>query len=233
MEFHLDLQWWFQFLSSWYGIAFWLFPGMAAAPAFVGTSDASGSLGFGAYFRGEWFSGSWTTSQASQSIAYKELFPVVIAAHLWGPQWARCYVLFRSDNEAVVHILNSRTSKIPDMMHLLHHLLAPAAVLIFSFPPSMFPGFIIVLLIPCPAFIGGSSGDQESGARSSVASSVYPTSAVGGIDQPSLEQQCQFFSGPGLRCFYSQILLVWSETFHHLLCPDGQIASQWLSMPNQ
>ena len=31
-EFHLDLQWWFQFLSSWNGVAFWLFPGMAAAP---------------------------------------------------------------------------------------------------------------------------------------------------------------------------------------------------------
>ena len=94
MEFHLDLQWWFQFLSSWNGVACSLFPGMAAAPAFVGTSDASGSLGFGAYFRGEWFYGSWTTSQASQSIAYKELFPVVIAAHLWGPQWARRYVFF-------------------------------------------------------------------------------------------------------------------------------------------
>ena len=148
MEFHLDLQWWFRFLSSWNGTAFWLFPGMAAAPDLVVTSDASGSLGFGAYFRGEWFSGSWTTSQFSQSIAYKELFPVVIAAHLWGPQWARRYVLFRSDNEAVVHNLNSSTSKIPDLMCLLRHLL----------PSSMFPGFIILLLMCCPAFIGRSSG---------------------------------------------------------------------------
>ena len=147
-EFHLDLQWWFQFLSSWNGVDFWLFPGMAAAPDLVVTSDASGSLGFGAYFRGEWFSGSWTTSQFSQSIAYKELFPDVIAAHLWGPQWARRYVLFRSDNEAVVHILNSSTSKIPDLMCLLRHLL----------PSSMFPGFIILLLMCCPAFIGRSSG---------------------------------------------------------------------------
>ena len=147
-EFHLDLQWWFQFLSSWNGVAFWLFPGMAAAPDLVVTADASGSLGFGAYFRGEWFSGSWTTSQFSQSIAYKELFPVVIAAHLWGPQWARHYVLFRSDNEAVVHILNSRTSKISDLMCLLRHLL----------PSSMFLRFIILLLMRCPAFIGRSSG---------------------------------------------------------------------------
>ena len=139
-EFHLDLQWWFQFLSSWNGVAFWLFPGMAAAPDLVVTSDASGSLGFGAYFRGEWFSGSWIPSQAPQSIAYKELFPVVIAAHLWGPQWARRYVLFRTDNEAVVYILNSRTSKIPDLMHLLRHLLASAAHYDFFFSSQHVPG---------------------------------------------------------------------------------------------
>ena len=44
-----------------------------------------------------------------QSIAYKELFPVVVASHLWGQQWCRQHVLFCSDNEAVVHILISRT----------------------------------------------------------------------------------------------------------------------------
>ena len=42
------------------------------------------------------------------------------------------------------------------------------------------------------------AGVQESGARSSIASSVCPTSAVGGIDQPSLEQHCQFFLVQGL-----------------------------------
>ena len=43
------------------------------------TSDAAGSLGFGAYFNTEWFSGAWAPSQADQSIAYKELYPVVVA----------------------------------------------------------------------------------------------------------------------------------------------------------
>ena len=140
VEFHLDLQWWLQFLSSWNGVALWLFSGMAAAPDLEVTSDASGSLGFGAYFRGEWFSGSWTTSQVSQSIAYKELFPVVIAAHLWGPQWARRHILFRSDNEAVVHILNSRKFKIPDLMRLFRHLLASAVHFNFFFSSQHVPG---------------------------------------------------------------------------------------------
>ena len=132
MEFHLDLQLWLPFLSSWNGVAFWLFSGIAASPDLEVTSDASGSLGFGAYLRGEWFTGPWTTSQASQSIAYKELFPVVIATHLWGPQWARLYILLHSDNKAVVYILNSRTSKIPELMCLLCHLLASTAHFLFS-----------------------------------------------------------------------------------------------------
>ena len=72
--------------------------------------------------------------------AYKELFPVVLAADIWGPQWSRRHVLFRCDNEAVVHILNSRTSKIPCLMRLLRHLLASAAHFNFSFASHHVPG---------------------------------------------------------------------------------------------
>lgn len=139
-EFHLDLQWWLQFLSSWHGVYFWLFPGMSASPDLEVTSDASGSLGFGAYFNGEWFSCAWVSSQASHSIAYKELFPIIIAAHVWGPHFARRHVLFRTDNEAVVYILNSRTSRIPVLMRLLRHLLASAAHFNFSFASQHVPG---------------------------------------------------------------------------------------------
>ena len=46
------------------------------------TSDVTGAIGFGAYSRGQWFNGAWSTVQARQSIAYQERFPVVIAAHL-------------------------------------------------------------------------------------------------------------------------------------------------------
>ena len=150
---------WLQFLPSWHGVYFWLFPGMSASPDLEVTSDASGSLGFGAYFNGEWFSGPWVSSQASHSITYKELFPIVIAAHVWGPHFATRHVLFRTDNEAVVYILNSRTSRIPVLMRLLCHLLASAARFNISpLPLNMFLGFIIALLTLCPPFIGRSSG---------------------------------------------------------------------------
>lgn len=139
-EFHLDLQWWHEFLSSWHGVNFWLFPGMSASSDLEVTSDAAGALGYGAYFKREWFSGSWRPSQVQQSIAYKELFPIAVAAFVWGPQWFRRHILFRSDNEAVVHMLTSRTSKVPCLMHLLRQLLSAAARFSFTFTAQHVPG---------------------------------------------------------------------------------------------
>ena len=64
----------------------------------------------------------------------------MIAAHLWGPLWARKHVLFRSDNEAVVAILMTRTSKVPALMHLLRDLLLSAARWGFTFTAAHVPG---------------------------------------------------------------------------------------------
>ena len=71
------------------------------------SSYAAGLFGYGAYMKGHWFAGSWVPSHWLQSIAYKELFPIVLAAHVWGQLWVKEHVLFHSDNDAVVHILNT------------------------------------------------------------------------------------------------------------------------------
>lgn len=89
VEFHLDLNWWRRFLESWNGVNFWLYPGLSHVPTVVVTSDAAGALGYGAYCSQEWFSGMWFEPQKPLSIAYKELFPVVIAGHVWGHQWVK------------------------------------------------------------------------------------------------------------------------------------------------
>ena len=86
-------------------------------------SDAAGSLGYGAYFQGQWFYGSWAPTQAHQSIAYKELFPVGVAAHLLraviGPR-SMC-------SFAPTRRLWSPSCQCPVLMHLLRDLLLAAA----------------------------------------------------------------------------------------------------------
>lgn len=104
------------------------------------TSDAAGSISCGTYFEREWFNGTWDSSQMNETIFYKDIFPNAIAAHILGYKWSRKHVVFCSDNEAVVHILNSRISKIPSIMHLMRFLLMSAARFHFSFSTQNIPG---------------------------------------------------------------------------------------------
>ena len=127
-------------MSSWNGVSFWLFPGLEPSPDVEVISDTSGSLGFGAFSSGAWFFGYWATPPVSLSIAYKGLFPVVIAAQVWGATWRRLHVLFRLDNEAVVYVVNTRSSKVLALMHLLRDLFTSAARFSFYFSAAHVPG---------------------------------------------------------------------------------------------
>lgn len=113
---------------------------MFAAADLAVNSDAAGSLGYGVYFQGQCFQGPWSHAQAHQSIAYNDLFPVVIAAHLWGAQWSRKHVLFRSDNQGVVALLTTRNSRVPVLKHLLYDLLLSATRCGFTFSSAYVPG---------------------------------------------------------------------------------------------
>ena len=52
-------------------------------------------------------------------ITLKELLPVVIGAVIWGPNWFNKSILCWCDNKAVVHIINTGTSKDPQVMGLM------------------------------------------------------------------------------------------------------------------
>ena len=64
-------------------------------------------------------------------IAYIELFSVVVAAHLWGPQWTSRQVESVCDNMSVVAVLSSGTSREGD--DLLPYLALLAVRHLFSF----------------------------------------------------------------------------------------------------
>ena len=122
-EFKKDLHWWLHNLASWNGVCFWVYPGLSPPFDLEMASDASGSFGFGTVFRTHWLYGKWPSALQSALIEYKELFPIVVAAHFWGSSWFK-QVDFHCGSESVVFILNSRTS---DVMHLLCLLLMAAA----------------------------------------------------------------------------------------------------------
>lgn len=116
-----DVEMWIQFLTYFNGTAMFLEKDWVSNSTLELFTDAAGSIGFGAYFQGKWTQGKWPLSVTlcRPSIAYMELFPIVIALELWGPLMANKRVKFWSDNTAVVTIINKQTSRCPMIMQLV------------------------------------------------------------------------------------------------------------------
>ena len=138
MECKADLHWWNTFISGWNGTA--LFPGRPLSD--VVTADASGSWGCGALLEDGtlWFQFQWPPSWSEVNIATKELFPLVMAAALWGTRWRGGRILFRSDNQAVVAALASYSARDPPLVHLLRCLFFFEAYFEFEHVVEHVPG---------------------------------------------------------------------------------------------
>ena len=135
-----DLQWWHDLLPVWGGVSFFDLPEWAPSPDFEVATDAAGKLGFGAFFQGEWFSAPWLPAQIALGMAYKELYPIIIACYVWGCKWSRRHVLFHCDNMSVVHIINSGTSRDENIMHLVRELLLVSIRFDFRVAAAHLPG---------------------------------------------------------------------------------------------
>ena len=117
-SFRSDLMWWNLFLETWNGISMLEDPAWKSAPFHLCT-DASGSLGCGAWSGQSWFQYSWPECFKQQSIAVKELLPIVMACMVWGKTWCKSAVLVHCDNQAVVEVVNAGYCKDSHLMQLL------------------------------------------------------------------------------------------------------------------
>ena len=79
-------------------------------------TDASGSLGFGALFQNHWCYGSWPPSWTMYNIAVLEFFPIVLSLFLWGSAMSNRCILFFTNNEALVHVINKQSCKDQHLM---------------------------------------------------------------------------------------------------------------------
>ena len=140
-----DLKMWLHFLENWNGVSLFLEDEETHANKLDLYTDASGTLGFGGYFQGEWFYGEWPKEILDRltkrvSICFQELLPVVMAAILWGKHWSRKRIIFHCDNEGAVYILNKGSSACPDIMKLMRRLTLVAAEHSFSYKALHIPG---------------------------------------------------------------------------------------------
>ncbi|XP_053159366.1 uncharacterized protein LOC128347977 isoform X1 [Hemicordylus capensis] len=117
-----DLAVWGTFLQQFNGVSFWRAEQLVEAELQV-HSDAAGGAGFGIYFRRRWCYGrwpdGWERAGITRDLTFLELFPIVVAVHLWAGEFSNSTVQFWCDNQAVVQVVNSQTSRSPRVMGLV------------------------------------------------------------------------------------------------------------------
>ena len=110
-EVKYDLNLWLSFLSDFNGTSFFLEDGWFSSNALKLYTDASGALGFGAVFGQHWCYGEWPEGWAHRNIAILEFYPIVLSLYLWGQHMCNRNILFFTDNEALVHVINKQSCK--------------------------------------------------------------------------------------------------------------------------
>ncbi len=121
-EFRSDLQWWVLFSLDWNGISM-MSSVTRRPPTATITSDASGGCG-ACSSSGNWLQFACPQVQvwASVHITVKELLPIILVCALWGNRWQGGTIRCRTDNAAVVAMINRGISKNSLATHLLRSL---------------------------------------------------------------------------------------------------------------
>ena len=93
-----DLNLWLSFLSNFNGKSFFLEDTWLNSPKLGLFTDASGALGFG----------NWPSNWQYQNIAILEFYPIVLSLYLWGAAMSNQCILFFTDHESLVHVINKQ-----------------------------------------------------------------------------------------------------------------------------
>ena len=117
-----DLNVWLSFLSQHNGRSVLLPNRWLPSDTIQLFTDAAGSAGYGAVLGPQWFYGQWDQQWQGCNITLLEFYPIVVAVKVWAGDLENKSVLFYTDNEALVTIINSQTSKHPQILALLRDL---------------------------------------------------------------------------------------------------------------
>lgn len=141
----VDLEFWLRFLHSWNGVNMFYDSNYTSNFDMQLFTDASSTVGFGGYFNGKWFSSEWPVelpllNDKTLSMAFLELYPIVVATLLWGSEWKCKKILFYCDNESTVSIVNKGRSKCTEIMKLMRQLTWCACINNFQFSAKHIEG---------------------------------------------------------------------------------------------
>lgn len=104
---------WYKFLSGWNGVYFFLDDHVVESANMHLFTDATVTA-FGGIFDSRWFQREIHEEvriiTQSISMAFCELYPIVMTCVLWGSEWPRKRILIYCDNQSTVHIITKGRS---------------------------------------------------------------------------------------------------------------------------
>ncbi|XP_062567617.1 uncharacterized protein LOC134229845 [Saccostrea cucullata] len=121
-EARADIQFWLQFISHFNGKSVFLSDVWSSSDHLTLYTDAASTQVFAAILGAVWFAAKWPDEFKQLHITILELFPIVLAMEMWGSQFQNHKILFLTDNEAVVAIINKTSSKDKTVMKLVRRL---------------------------------------------------------------------------------------------------------------
>ena len=139
-EAQLDISLWFRFLREFNGRSMFMWTESVFSSDIQLFTDASAANGYGAVFKNKWFFGRFPSTWKKANIAFLELYPIVTAALVWGEAWKNHKIIFVTDNQALVAILNQKTSKLKPIMHLVRILVLHCLRFNIEFKSRHIPG---------------------------------------------------------------------------------------------
>ena len=105
-----DLQTWLDFLLIYNDKTIITQPSRSYSSYLHMLTDAS-KMGFGATYGSYWIQCRWPINWQKLNIAILEIYPIYVLISMFGNKLQNSRIMFHCDNEAVVPILNSQTSK--------------------------------------------------------------------------------------------------------------------------
>ena len=122
-----DLHMWMEFLSNWNGVSLFYESDFTSSFDIQLHTDAASTAGFSVVYKTHWISEKWPAEMPSipdnlASMAFMELYPIVVAAYTFGREWQQKKIMFVCDNQSVNSILRKGRSRCHHIMKLMRTL---------------------------------------------------------------------------------------------------------------
>lgn len=105
-----DMKLWLLFLENFNGVSIFLNENFLSSRVLKLYTDAAQSKGYAGIYNCNWFYGPFPENWKSMNIMTLEFYPIILAIEIWGKLWKNHAILFFTDNEALVSVINKQTS---------------------------------------------------------------------------------------------------------------------------